>query len=295
MSVPVIVATFWVMLGGCGTRFEHFFIYFPTREIFLTPAALGVPFEEVRFAAADGVSLHGWFVPAREGNGESSSPPAPTLVWFHGNGGNLSHRVENIAVLREKVRASIFIFDYRGYGLSEGSTSEEGTYRDAEGAVRYLLSRKDVDAGRLVLFGRSLGGSVAVEEALRQPPAGLILESPFTSIADMARHHYFLPLGPLLKTKYDTLSKITKIRAPVLILHGDRDAIVPLRMGKAVFQAAPEPKDFYVIKGADHNDTYVSGGEPYFLRLKTFVEHLFSDGGNPSATQDGPSGAENKR
>lgn len=291
LLIPAIAVGSVLILGGCGTRIETAFIYFPSREIFLTPAALGVPFEEVRFRAADGVHLHGWFVPAREEEGGTPPGPAPTLVWFHGNGGNLSHRVENIALLRESLRAHIFIFDYRGYGLSEGSPSEDGTYRDAEGAVRYVLSRRDVAGDRVVLFGRSIGASVAVEEALRRPPAGLILESPFTSIAEMARHHYLLPLGPLLKTRYDTLAKIGKVRVPLLILHGDRDHIVPLRMGRTVFEAAPEPKDFYVIRGAGHNDTYVTGGGPYFLRLKSFLEDLFRGGErspSPTPAPDGP-------
>ncbi|MEE8109552.1 MAG: alpha/beta hydrolase, partial [bacterium] len=268
--------------------------YFPSREIFLTPDAFGVPFEEVRFPSADGVSLHGWFVPAREaankGPGGPPSTPAPTLVWFHGNGGNLSHRVENIALLQAKIRANIFIFDYRGYGLSQGSPSEEGTYRDAEGAIRYVLSRNDVDDRRVVLFGRSIGGPIAIEEALRRSPAGLILESPFTSVAAMAQKLFLIPLGRFLKTKYDALSKIGRIRVPLLILHGDRDEIVPFGMGKTLFEAARAPKDFYVIRGAGHNDTYIAGGDPYFLRLRSFVEELFRDGGKPppSPTSDEP-------
>ena len=280
-----LIAVLLLMLGGCREQVERFFIYHPTREIFLTPGALGVAFEDVHFEASDGVKLHGWFVPARAGGpgapgGAGGAGETPTLIWFHGNGGNLSHRVENIALLHQKVAANIFIFDYRGYGRSEGTPSEEGTYRDAEGAVRYLLSRKDVDEDRLIHFGRSLGASVALEEALRRPPAGMILESPFTSVGAMAQKLYLLPIGRFLKTRYDNLSKIKKFRLPLLVLHGDRDGIVPLSMGRALFEAANDPKDFYVIKGAGHNDSYVTGGEAYFRRLASFIQKLFKTGGN---------------
>jgi fermentation-respiration switch protein FrsA (DUF1100 family) len=271
--------------GGFGTNIENFFIYQPSREIFLTPAELGVPFEEVRFPSPDGPTLHGWFVAGRQ----NPRGPLPTLLWLHGNGGNLSHRAENIALLHEKLAANVFIFDYRGYGLSEGKPSEEGTYTDAEGAIRYLLSRKDVDENRIVLFGRSLGASVAITEALRRPPAGLILDSPFTSIVDMAKRIFFIPLGPLIRTKYDNVAKIGKVRVPILLLHGDQDEIVPFWMGETVFEAAPEPKDFYRIRGATHNDTYVAGGEPYFRRLQEFIDDLFSgDGKRPPSTPASP-------
>ena len=267
-----------LILGSCRDRIERFFIYHPAREIFLTPGDRGVVFEDVRFKASDGVKLHGWFVPARAGG--TAAGRAPTLIWFHGNGGNISHRVENIALLHQKVAANVFIFDYRGYGRSEGTPSEEGTYRDAEGALRYLLSRKDVDGDRLVHFGRSLGASVALEESLRRPPAGLILESPFTSIGAMAKALYVVPIGRYMKTKYDNLSKIKKIRLPLLVLHGDRDGIVPFPMGKALFDAANDPKGFYVIQGAGHNDTYAAGGEAYFQRLDAFIRKLFTADGS---------------
>ena len=267
-----------LILGSCVERIERFFIYQPAREIFLTPGDRGVPFEDVRFQASDGVKLHGWFVPARAGG--TAAGRTPTLTWVHGNGGNLSHRVDNIALLHQKVTANVFIFDYRGYGRSEGTPSEEGTYRDAEGAVRYLLSRKDVDRDRLVHFGRSLGASVALEETLRRPPAGLILESPFTSVGAMAKKLYVVPIGRYMKTKYDNLSKIKKIRLPLLVLHGDRDGIVPFSMGKTLFEAANGPKAFYVIQGAGHNDTYAAGGEAYFQRLDAFIRKLFTADGS---------------
>lgn len=258
-------------LTGCREAIERFFIYYPSREISLTPKTHNVPFENVEFTAKDGVKLFGWFIPAK---GEGKSVP-PTILWFHGNGGNLSNRVTNIALLHHYVRSNIFIFDYRGYGQSEGAPSEQGIYCDGEAAVQYLLARTDVDSERMVYFGRSLGASVALQVAIRQSPAGIILESPFTSIVAMARKLYGFPLGRILLTKYDNESMIRQIHIPLLILHGDQDKIVPFEMGQALFDIANSPKNFYNIKGAGHNNTDITGGEPYFHRLDTFVKSLF--------------------
>ena len=171
---------------------------------------------------------------------------------------------------------SIFIFDYRGYGRSEGTPSEGGTYLDAEAALAYLGSRDDSDGNRTVLFGRSLGCAVAAEMAKRHQVEGVILESAITSIQAMAKRHYpFLPgIGLLIKTKYDALSKIGAVTAPVLVLHGDGDDIAPFEMGRELFAAANDPKRFHTIKGAGHNDTYVVGGGPYFDTIASFLNEL---------------------
>jgi hypothetical protein len=243
---------------------ERSFIYFPERELIGDPADFGLPFDDVSFTASDGVRLDGWFVP-----GESKV----TWLWCHGNAGNISDRLENLRLLHDELGVGVFIFDYRGYGRSEGSPSEEGTYRDAEAALAYVLSRPDVHPERIVYFGRSLGAGVAVELATRRPPFALILESPLPSIAELARHHYrFLPVGGLLRTKYDSLSKIGNMHVPLLVLHGDRDDIVPFEAGRKLFEAANEPKRFYTIRGAGHNDTYIVGGREYFRALREFVE-----------------------
>jgi fermentation-respiration switch protein FrsA (DUF1100 family) len=198
-----------------------------------------------------------------------------TWLWFHGNAGNISDRLENLRQLHDEVGVGVFLIDYRGYGRSEGSPSEEGTYRDAEAALAYILSRSDVDRERIVYFGRSLGAGVAVELATRRPPFALILESPVPSIQDMVRHHYrFLPLGWLIRTKYDSLSKIGDVQVPLLVLHGDRDEVVPFKSGRKLFEVANEPKQFYAIEDAGHNDTVLVGGREYFQALREFVESL---------------------
>jgi fermentation-respiration switch protein FrsA (DUF1100 family) len=243
---------------------ERSFIYFPDRELIGDPADFDLPFDDVSFVAEDGVRLHGWFVPA---NGDV------TWLWFHGNAGNISYRLENLRLLHDDLGVNVFLFDYRGYGRSGGTPSEEGTYRDGEAALAYVLSRPDVDPQRIVYFGRSLGAGVAVELAIRRPPRALILESPVPSVAELARHHYpFLPVAGLVRTKYDSLSKIGNVRVPLLVLHGDRDEIVPFDGGRRLFEAANEPKRFYTIEGAGHNDTYLVGGKEYFRALREFVE-----------------------
>lgn len=256
-----------LLLGGCLP--EERFIFFPYAAIERTPRDLGLAFEDLFFETGDGLKLNGWYIP--------HAAPVATLLWFHGNAGNISHRVENIRLLHERVPVNVFIFDYRGYGRSEGSVSETGTYRDASAALAYLRGRTDVDPETIVFFGRSLGAAVAAELASRERCLALILETPFASIAEMARDLYpFLPLRSLLRTRYDTLDKIQRIRAPLLILHGDRDEIVPFRQAKKIFSAAPEPKEFYVIRGARHNDTYLVGGEAYFDALRSFIERALA-------------------
>lgn len=244
---------------------EERFIFYPEARIDDTPRDIGLAFEDIFFTTGNGVRLNGWLVPY---------PGAKTtLLWFHGNAGNISHRLENIKLLHDKVKINIFIFDYRGYGRSEGRVSEEGTYRDGEAAIQYLRSRKDVDPKRIVFFGRSLGAAVAAEIAAREECLALILETPFVSIREMARAALpLLPIGPLLRTRYDIVEKVKRVKAPLLVLHGDRDEIVPFSQGKKVFESAPDPKEFYTIRGAHHNDTYIVGGDPYFAALKDFIE-----------------------
>ena len=242
-------------------------IFFPDKDITQTPADVGLPYEDISFTAADGTRLHGWFAP---GAG------ADTLLWFHGNAGNISYRVQNILILNRRLRVNVFIFDYRGYGHSEGSPSERGLYADADAALTYLQSRPDVDPNRIILFGRSLGCAVAVETAMRRPVKAVILEAPFTSIAGMARSTGpitgLVPIHWLIKSKFDSLSKIASVQSPLMILHGDQDDTVPIAMARALYAAANAPKRFHSIPGATHNDTYLIGGDAYFAALQDFIQ-----------------------
>lgn len=261
-AVLALVATVFVarQIG----MLDRQFIFFPERELTITPAQVGLKYEDVYFTADDGVELHGWWIP---------NEAETTMVWFHGNAGNISHRLDNLIQLHDRVGINVFIFDYRGYGQSQGSPSEEGIYADAEAALDFVQSR---GTQRLVLFGRSLGAAVAVEMATRHRVHAVILESPFTSVRGMARRAYpFLPAGltaKIVRSRFNSISKIDRVDSPVLILHGDRDDIVPMDEGRELFEAANDPKQFYTIDGAGHNDTYYVGGESYFQALELFLE-----------------------
>jgi hypothetical protein len=241
------------------------FIFYPEVRLVGTPGDVALAYEDARFPATDGVRLHGWWVPG---------PRPETILWMHGNAGNISHRLENLRLLHDRVGASVILFDYRGYGASAGTPSERGLYADAAGALAYLRGRADVQADRIVYFGRSLGAAVAVELALRAPPRGLILETAFTSVRGMAAEMLPSPLAALVPPSFDSLTKIGAVRCPILFVHGDRDEVVPYAQGRRLFDAARAPKSFVTLPGAGHNDTYLVGGDHYFRRLGEFLDSL---------------------
>jgi fermentation-respiration switch protein FrsA (DUF1100 family) len=250
------------------------FIYYPDRHWIVRPADLGLKAEDVQLRPEPGVELHAWLFPHPE--------PLATLLLCHGNAGNVSHRLDNVAHLL-RAGFQVLLFDYRGYGHSSGQPSEAGLYRDAATAWAYLVERLVSEAASAprIIFGRSLGGAVAVDLAIGAancavPPDGLVLESTFTSVRAMARLAFPLPLPPL-PVKYDSLSKIGRLQAPLLVIHGERDELTPIAQGRALYEAAPEPKIWYPIPGAGHNDTYLVGGAAYFRQLAAFVNQL-SDG-----------------
>ena len=268
-SALFVVFRLGLVLGALGALlllFETRFIYFPSRAHEVTPKSLGLAFEDLTLTADDGVRLHAWYLPVPN--------PRWTVLVSHGNGGNVSHRLDRALLLQARLGASVLLYDYRGYGRSEGSPDEAGTYRDARAAYQWLVEHKKARIGRLVLFGESLGSAVALDLALSKPAAALVLESPFTSVPDMARTTIFLPLAPFIRARYDNLAKVVRLRMPLLVLHGDHDGVVPFALGRRLFEAAPEPKRFYAIPGADHNDTYLVGGEAYWKAVASFLEIL---------------------
>lgn len=252
---------------------EHHFIFFPDRHLVATPAAAGLAYEEVWFAAADGVKLHGWYVPGK--------PGGPVLLFCHGNAGNISHRVDNLWHFH-RLGLSVLIFDYRGYGRSEGRASEQGTYDDGRGALAWLHGR-GWQPQQMIYFGRSLGAGIAVQLALETPPGALVLETPFPSIAAMGWHHnpiLYLLLGWALDARYDSFNKISRVNAPLLLFQGDRDSIVPEPMARRLFERANEPKSYHLIRGADHNNTYDVGGEAYWQQWRQFLQQHFPAAAN---------------
>jgi fermentation-respiration switch protein FrsA (DUF1100 family) len=261
VSVGVILGVAALLL------FEDRFVFHPTRQPVADwlPEGLGVT--ACTFRARDGTRLHAWWHP---GEGLGDADQRPVVLWFHGNAGNITHRAENLRALVE-LGLAVFVFDYRGYGRSEGRPSEVGLYLDGEAAHQHLTHELGVAAERIVCFGRSLGAAVALHVALRARPSGLIMESPFESVAAMVRKTPFLRiLVPLLRNRFDNVAKVGRLKAPLLIIHGTADETVPLTQGRAVFDAAHEPKAFLPIEGAGHNDVLQVGGRAYCDRIAEF-------------------------
>ncbi|OEU60341.1 MAG: hypothetical protein BA870_01670 [Desulfuromonadales bacterium C00003094] len=248
---------------------DRHYIFFPERTLHATPEAAGLDYEEVRFPAADGVRLHGWLLPGKA--------ERPLLLFAHGNAGNISHRIDNLAQF-QSLGLTVFIFDYRGYGLSEGQISEQGSYNDMRGALAWLQQR-GWKPQQMIYFGRSLGAGVAMQMAVEVPPAGLVLESAFTSVASMGWYHQPLSYALLgwwaLSSRYDNLGKIDQLRCPLLLFQGESDRIVPPKMAHQLFARAPHPKTLYLIPGAGHNNTYDVGGQPYWSQWRDFIERSF--------------------
>ena len=249
------------------TQLEKRFVFFPVAELLYTPNDVNLEYEDVRIQTSDGLALQGWFI-----SGKAETGSNVTWLWFHGNGGNIGHRIGELALAHHRTEANIFIFDYRGYGESEGVPSEKGTYLDSHAVMEYLSSWSDVDPGRIVYLGHSLGAAVAVELALTQPPMAMVLVSPFASVRDMANLTLpFPPIGWLVRNHYDSISRIQQLDVPVLVLHGDQDETVPINQDRKLYRAANQPKRFQVLEGAAHNNTFEVAPEQYWGTIEAFL------------------------
>lgn len=259
-----------VVLSAVLRWFEHRQVYVPDRELEASCAALRRPAEEVQFQTGDGVRLHGWFFPA-----DPASPRRHLVILLlHGNAGNISHRLDFYRAWLE-LEVNVFAFDYRGYGRSEGRPDEEGTYRDAVAAHDWLVQR-GFAAGHIIALGKSLGGGIASELALRRPLGALVLQNTFTSIPDVGAELFpFLPVRWLARIRYDTLSKLPHVRVPVLVAHSPEDGLIAIEHGRRNFAAANEPKMFLELRG-NHNDTLEGEGRAVYLRgLDRFLNRHF--------------------
>ncbi|HEU0220572.1 MAG TPA: alpha/beta hydrolase [Gallionella sp.] len=259
--------------------FQARLVFYPEtgREIITTPAQAGLRYEDIRLTTGDGLSLHGWYVPAPQ--------PRGTVLFLHGNAGNISHRIDSLQMFH-RLDYSTLIFDYRGYGNSSGSPSEQGTYRDAEAAWRYLTEQRRIPSCRIVLFGESLGGAVGAWLAARQKPAALVIASGFTSVPDLAQHFYpYLPVRWLARLRYDTEGSLRAVAAPVLIAHSPEDEIIPFEHGRALFAAANPPKRFLDLAGG-HNDGFIFMRESWVKALGDFLdEHANTACAQPSGAK----------
>ena len=232
------------LVGGLYL-FQRQLLYFPDRahpELFGLQQ-LGV--REVTLSTEDGLSLLSWYVPARPGR--------PVIAYFHGNGGHIGYRAERLLRFSRE-GFGVLMAEYRGYGGNPGTPSEAGFYADGRAALAFL-DREGLAADRLVLYGESLGSGVAVALAVEHQIAALVLEAPFTSVAEVAQSHFpYVPASRMVVDRFDSLSRIGKVKAPILLLHGERDRVVPVRYGRALFDAAPEPKEGWFAPEAGHED-----------------------------------------
>lgn len=244
-------------------------VFLPRKEVQSTPAHRNLPYKEIWFQARDGVPLNAWFV-----NGD---PGMPVLLFFHGNGGNLSDNLDYLALLHGR-GFPIFIFDYRGYGKSGGQPlKEEDLYLDARGALSYLEGlgwRRE----RIIYFGQSMGSAVALQLALEAPPAGVVMESSFTSMSDIVRYTsvfgYYTVGWWGIRLDFDNLSKIGKLGVPLLMIHGELDQVVPVRMTLQLFEHAQDPKSLFIIKGGGHCDVHRLDSSAYLSAWSSYLETL---------------------
>ena len=260
ISLVILIFSFFIF--AYLRYFETRGIYYPTKEIILTPTNAGLKYEDVVFTTENDLRLNGWFIPSQN--------PRGSLIFCHGNAGNISHRIEIIEIFN-KLNLNVFIFDYRGYGKSQGSPSEQGLYQDAQAAYKYLLSRRDIDKEAIVVYGKSIGANVAIDLASKVNAAALISESGFTSAYEMGRRLFpYLPIKWIITTKFDALAKIKDITTPKLIIHSRDDEIIPFKLGRRLFEAAAEPKEFYQMQGT-HNEAVFLAKQEYSLNLDHFL------------------------
>lgn len=243
-------------------------LFFPTEAIEATPAEIGLHYTDVYFTTEDGIKLHGWYIPCEK--------VTATLIFCHGNGGNISHRLNSIEQFHT-LSLSVFIFDYRGYGQSEGTLSEDGTYKDAAAAWKYVTEEQKTPPERIIVFGRSLGGGIASWLAANRPAKALILESTFTSIPDIAAIHYpFIPVKWLTKYHYNSQERVADLTIPKLFIHSPGDEIVPYKLGGKLYQSAAEPKRFVKLSGS-HNEGFTESHDVYMRGLSEFISSVFPD------------------
>jgi fermentation-respiration switch protein FrsA (DUF1100 family) len=267
--ILVVVAAVLLAAVGLLWAFQRRLIYLPAPRTVPPPGAVLPGVEEVSIPTADGLRLGGWFLPAEGSGGERDRGPA--VLVCNGNGGNRSLRAPLAAALA-RMGMAVLLFDYRGYGGNHGSPTEAGLAIDARAALAYLAGRPEVDPARLVYLGESLGAAVALRLAIERPPAAVVLRSPFASLSEVARLHYPVPgVSLLLRDRYDSAAIAGRLTAPLLVVAGGRDQIVPAAHSRRLFAAAPEPKQMVVLEGVDHNDHELNAGPRLLEELRAFL------------------------
>ncbi len=265
LSIVVLAAVAYAVVLLALFVFQSRLVYFPnmpSRTIGPGPDSVGLAYEPVEIITEDGIELDAWYLPAQQ--------PRGVVLFFHGNAGNISHRLDSLRIFNE-LNLDTLIFDYRGYGRSDGKVSEQGTYRDGAAAWRYLTEKRGFAAAEIVIFGRSLGAAIAAYVASRHKPGALILESGFVSVPEMAAALYpWLPARRLARIKYPTGEYLKTVSCPVLIVHSRDDEIIPFEQGRKLFELAGKPKHFLELRGG-HNDGFLVSGRRYLDGFDNFL------------------------
>ena len=255
------------VLGAPIEWLKNALTFHPNPVVSTSPAAYGLPYEEVWFGGTDGRTLHGWYIPGPAG---PSGSEEPLFIWFHGNAGNIAHRLSHLHLLYQHLGGSHLLFDYQGYGKSRGKPSIPGILADGRDAVALVWSRGWATGKRLVYFGESLGSAVVVALAVEHPPDRVILLAPFYSLRAMGQL-VLPPLAFLVEDDLNSARLIGRLRAPLLVIHGTADRTVPFRQGQDLYALAPQPKRFYAVPGAGHTNVHEVGGDTYLQVMRDFV------------------------
>jgi fermentation-respiration switch protein FrsA (DUF1100 family) len=276
-----MVASVYILLALLLYLFQARMVFLPNmsgRALTFTPGDFGLEYEDVSLTTSDNEQLHGWFIPAPEARG--------VILFFHGNAGNISGRLDSIGIFN-KLGLDTLIIDYRGYGQSTGKPSEKGTYLDAEAAWTYLVHKRGIPPNRVIVFGRSLGAAVAAWLASQHTPGAVILESSFSSGVDMARQFYpYLPAQLITRLRYPVTDYVSNLDCPVLVAHSRQDEIISYAMGQAVYAAAKQPKEFLELRG-DHNNGFLITGRDYIAGLESFIgKYLVRHSGNAESRSE---------
>lgn len=261
MKFIITVVVILVVLFFLIRFVEQKTLYFPFKVIEATPEAIGLNYENVTVSTDDGIRLTGWFIPSEQSRA--------AILLSHGNGGNISHRLEKIKILHD-LDLDVLIYDYRGYGKSTGKPSESGLYMDAQAMLNYLKNEKKVASVKIIAYGESLGSAVTIDLAGKRDVGAIIIESGFTSIHDMAKKIFGVAPSFLIHAKYDSVNKIKSMRIPKLIMHSPDDEVVPFEQGKRLYDSAPQPKHFVELQGG-HNDGFLVSGKVYSRAIDEFV------------------------
>jgi fermentation-respiration switch protein FrsA (DUF1100 family) len=268
LNLLTIAASIYVLLALALYLLQGKMVFLsnmPGRALTASPGDIGLEYEDVFLTTSDNERLHGWYVPAVNARG--------VVLFFHGNAGNISHRLDSIRIFNQ-LGMDTLIIDYRGYGESSGKTTEQGTYLDAQAAWDYLVEERGIATERIIIFGRSLGGAIGAWLGSHQRPAAVIIESSFSSGVDMGRRLYpFLPVRLITRLKYPVKEYASRLQSPVLVVHSRDDEIIPFAMGEAIYAAVNQPKDFLELRG-DHNAGFYISRQAYIPGLDQFIESV---------------------